>query len=141
MSAPQRSPSDASGTADILIEQCARDLGISVLSEWDVLTFLYRHRTSLTSAEQIAKFLGYGKGIVAGALDRLESEGLINRSRASLGVRLYRFATHADACRQICFEQLMELAGNRPGRLLLMRTLRPPDGLNRTGHHDGLHLA
>ena len=36
-------------------------VGISLLSEWDVLVFVYRHGASLTSAEQIARLIGYEK--------------------------------------------------------------------------------
>ncbi|MGA8026746.1 MAG: helix-turn-helix domain-containing protein, partial [Bryobacteraceae bacterium] len=67
-------------------------MGISLLSEWDVLAFSYRHGANLTSVEHIARLLGYGKAAVRSALDKLESLGLIRRSRASQGVRMHYFA-------------------------------------------------
>lgn len=64
---------------------CLDVLGISLLSEWDVLAFVHRHGASLTSAEQIARLLGYEDSVVESALDRLEREMLIGRSRPSRG--------------------------------------------------------
>src|SRR6185437_3769021 len=44
---------------EIPIKECLKSLGLSFLSEWDVLMFLYRHQFSLASAEQIGRLLGY----------------------------------------------------------------------------------
>ena len=65
---------------------------ITLLSEWDVLYFLYRHGTSLASAEQMSQLIGYGKSVVGEALDALVNVGVVQRSRSSQGIRLYRFA-------------------------------------------------
>jgi hypothetical protein len=114
-------------------------LGISLLSEWDVLIFLYRHGTILTSAAQIANFLGHGIAPVIAALDRLESLGFILRSRGSQGIRLYRFSIPPGTARCSGFMELMIRAEKRAGRLLLLQYLRrdkPP--LSRSS---GLRLA
>jgi len=119
---------------DFLAAERLEILGISLLSEWDTLVFLYRHGTSLTSAAQIAYLLGHGKAAITAALDRLESLGFIARSRGYQGVRLYRFSVPTDPSRCSCFIDLMILAEKRPGRLLLLKHLqrdKPP--LSRTG--------
>jgi DNA-binding MarR family transcriptional regulator len=40
-------------------------------AEWDVLVFIYGHGTSLASAGQISRLLGYNKAIVGAALETL----------------------------------------------------------------------
>jgi biotin operon repressor len=124
---------------DFLVAESLEKLGISLLSEWDALAFLYRHGTSLTSAAQIAQLLGYNTAALTAALDRLESLGFIVRSRGYQGVRLYRFSVPTDPARCSRFIELMILAEKRPGRLLLLKHLqrdKPP--LSRAG---GLRLA
>src|SRR5229473_1778163 len=74
---------------DLQVEDWLKTLGIESLCQWDVLVFLYRHQSSLVSAEDIARFLGYATVEVVAALDSLESSGLVERSRVSQGVRLY----------------------------------------------------
>jgi hypothetical protein len=115
-------------------------LGISLLCEWDVLVFLHRHGASLTCDEQIAGLLGYGKSAVAAALEKLESIGLAQRSRSSRGIRLYRFALPADS-RSGSFFELMNLAEQRSGRLLVATILRPGTRRQQAEQRDGLHLA
>jgi hypothetical protein len=111
---------------------------IAQLGEWDVLVFLYRHGTSLASAEQIALLLGYGKRVVGKALDSLVTLGLVQRSRSSQGVRLYRFSVPVDpTCRQ-SVAQLLKLSEKRSGRLIVARSLgRRPQSPVRSV----LHLA
>lgn len=118
-----------------------QSLGISTLSEWDVLALMYRHGTSLTTAEHIARLLGYSKSVVGDALDRLASLGLIKRSRASLGVRMYRFAGPKDAKLQQSIEELLRLGETRPGRLLLVQSLKKITSRRQTAARDSLHLA
>ena len=72
------------------VQTCLDSMGISLLSQWDVLAFVYRHGASLASSDQIAHLIGYESTVVRAALDRLESENLIERSRPSKGVRFYR---------------------------------------------------
>jgi DNA-binding transcriptional regulator GbsR (MarR family) len=100
-------------------------LGIASPVEWDVLAFVYRHQASLTNADQIARMLGYPSTVVADALDQMETFKLIRRSRASQGVRLYQFvASEADPQSHSCFQQLITLAENPAGRLVLIKKLR-----------------
>jgi DNA-binding MarR family transcriptional regulator len=105
-------------------------MGISLLSEWDVFAFVYRHGASLASSDQIACLIGYESTVVRAALDRLESENLIERSRPSKGVRFYRILASTDAERQRRLQQIVSLSETRAGRLLLAKRLMP-DGSNR----------
>ena len=116
-------------------------LHIRHLAEWDVLAFIYRHGTNLSSADHIARLLGYGKAAVAAALDSLTSTGLVKRSRNSRGVRLYQIADAIpEDPRGPYLEELMNLAEERRGRLLLIAHLRQVPGGELRGR-SGLHLA
>jgi len=106
------------------MESCLEVLDISQLSEWDVLMFLNRHGTSLSSVEQISRLLGYGKIVVANALNKLESAGLVQRSRASHGVRYYGLMANLDPHRSGCLQQLMDFGETRAARLALTKRLR-----------------
>jgi DNA-binding MarR family transcriptional regulator len=110
---------------DLSVQCCLKGLGISLFSEWDVLAFLYRNRVSLTTADGIARLIGYESTAVSNALDLLEREKLIERSRPLQGVRLYRMLNPTDAVRQRCLRQLVSLSENRAGRLLLAKRLQP----------------
>ena len=100
-------------------------MGISLLCDWDVFAFVYRHVTSLTTAEQIARLIGYEIAVVGGALDRLESQELIERSRPSRGARLYRVINSKDLEHQRFLQELVNLSESRAGRLELVRQLSP----------------
>ena len=116
-------------------------LGIGRLAEWDVLAFIYLHGTSLASAEQISRLLGYNKAVVGAALESLTSTGLVQRSRNSHGIRLYRFtAAGPEDSRQRALEELIKVAKERRERLLLIRHLRQAAGKEQRGR-GGLHLA
>ena len=107
---------------DIQIEGWLKTLGIDSLCQWDVLVFLYRHQSSLVSAEDIGRLLGYATAEVVAALDSLESSGLVERSRVSQEeVRLYQLTAPADPTRRDALERLMTLADSRTVRLLLAR--------------------
>ena len=125
---------------DFLVRERLGTLGVSQLVEWDVLVFLYRHGTSLTSAAQIAHLLGADKMAVSGALDRLESLDLLQRSRGFQGIRLFRFLAPADPSRHSSVKELMSLAAKRPGRLQLLKHL-DRGGSPPPVHHRGLRLA
>jgi MarR family len=101
------------------------NVGISLLCDWDVFAFVYRHVTSLTTAEQIARLIGYESAVVGGALDRLESRTLIERSRPSRGARLYRVINSKDVERQRFLQELVNLSESRAGRIELVRQLTP----------------
>jgi DNA-binding MarR family transcriptional regulator len=107
------------------VQSCLESVGIGLLCEWDVLAFVYRHGASLASVDQIARLIGYESTVVDGALERLEREKLIERSRPSQGAHLCRIPASTDAQRQRCLQQLLSLSETRAGRLLLARLLRP----------------
>jgi hypothetical protein len=113
-------PEEADG---VHVHEHLKALGISHVSEWDALAFLYRHGTSLIGAAQIAHLLGGNQGVVTAALNRLNSLGLLQRSRGSRGIRLYRFSAPIDPSCYSCFLELMRLSDKRTGRLLLLKHL------------------
>lgn len=124
------------------------NVGISLLCDWDVFAFVYRHVTSLTTAEQIARLLGYESAVVGGALDRLEGQKLIERSRSSRGVRLYRVTNSKDVEHQRCLQELVTLSESRAGRLQLARQLGPVssgslrgEALGRSPANEGKRLC
>jgi predicted transcriptional regulator len=105
------------------VESLLQLLGIESLQHLDVLVFLYRHHSSLTSADQIARLLGYETKAVINAVHTLESSGLVKRSRVSQGTRLYEVLVPEDSPKRDAFSQLMSLAGTRAGRLLVLNVL------------------
>ena len=107
------------------VQSCLESVGICLLCEWDVLPFVYRHRSSLASADQIARLIGYESTAVGGALERLEREKLIERSRPSQGAHLCRIPASTDAERWRCLQQLFSVSEIRAGRLLLARLPQP----------------
>ena len=125
---------------NFLVQENLKVLGVSLLSEWDALVFFYRHGATLISTAQMVRLLGGDTASVSRALDRLESLWLIQRSRGSQGVRLYRFAVFTDPLRQSSFKELMSLAEKPNGRLLLLKHLRrgTPQTVSRSR---GLRLA
>ena len=126
--------------SDLPVREHLKVLGVSTLSEWDVLTFLHRHGTSLTSAAEIALLLGGNKAEISAALDRLAALELIRRSRGSQGVRLYRISVPTDPSRYACLMELMSLAENRDGRLLLLKHL-PRESSRPSRRAHGLSVA
>src|ERR1700738_976777 len=106
---------------DIQVEGWLKTLGIESLCQWDMLVFLYRHPSILVSTEDITSFLGYATAEVVAALDSLESSGLVERSRASQGVRLHQVTASAEPARHDALERLMTLADSHTVRLLLTR--------------------
>jgi DNA-binding MarR family transcriptional regulator len=110
---------------DIQVEGWLKTLGIESLCQWDMLVFLYRHPSILVSTEDITSFLGYATAEVVAALDSLECSGLVERSRASQGVRLYEVTAPADPTRRDALERLMTFADSHTMRRLLTRRQRP----------------
>src|SRR5712692_8215481 len=119
------------------VEGWLKTLGIESLCQWDVLVFLYRHPISLFGAEYLACLLGYASGAVVAALDVLEGLRLVERSRVSQGVRLYRLTAPADPQRADALERLFALANSRVDRMALSKKLRAE---NRTPQ-EGLQAA
>ena len=110
---------------ELSVQDSLKSLGISLLCELDVLTFVYRHGITLASANQIASLVGYEVARVDSALKQLESEKLVERSRPSQGVFLFRFLAPTDAERKRCFRQLISLLESRVGRVLATNQLKP----------------
>ena len=101
-------------------------LGISLVSEWDVLAFVCSHGSSLGSAALIARFIGYDDVEIAAALRTLDAGGLIQRSRVSRGVRFYQLSDSIEPSRLSSLLELVGLAQNRVGRLQLVKHLKVP---------------
>ena len=57
---------------DLQVEGWLKTGSVESLRQWDVLVFLYRHKSSLVSAEHIARFQGYATAEVVAALDSLD---------------------------------------------------------------------
>jgi DNA-binding MarR family transcriptional regulator len=113
-----------------------------------VFAFVRRHGASLAGAEQIARLVGYDRATVGSALEFLAGKGLVERSRNSNGVRMYRLSRLApDDPRQRCLQELngeeLKNAGHqREFRLQLIDHLsRNAKGNERRRGSGGLHLA
>jgi predicted transcriptional regulator len=119
------------------LPKCLECLNLEDLCEWDALAFIYRHGASLASAEQIARFLGQPAGRIGAALEKLEARGLIERSRASQGIRLYQYVMPTDPERCNCFQELMSFAESRSGRVALMKELQQFSNGKRTNAQHG----
>jgi DNA-binding MarR family transcriptional regulator len=114
---------DREQTTGRQVHEWLETLGISLLHEWDLLVFIYHHRISLVSSDQMARVVGCESTIVDGALARLERENLIKRSPLFHGVRLHRCLSSDDSGRRSALHQLLGLSGDRTGRLLLTTCL------------------
>ena len=115
---------DRENPPDLQVEGWLKTLGIESLCQWDVLVFLYRHPLSLFGADYLACLLGYASGPVVAALDVLEALRLVERSRVSRGVRLYRLTVPADLQHADASERLFALDNSRVGRIALSKCLR-----------------
>jgi DNA-binding MarR family transcriptional regulator len=124
-----------------LLRRHLENLSIGSLAEWDMLAFLYRHGSSIASAEQLARYVGYTSAVVEAALDSLTSTGLVVRSRNYGGVRLYQLnAAPADAARRLSIAELNRIGAEREGRLLLIEYLRSGED-KKQQRRKGWHLA
>ena len=110
-----------------MLREWLKTLGITELCAWDVLVFLHRHRTPLLSAEQIARLVSYDAARVMAALDQLEIDGMVERSRLSQGARLYSVVP-LDGPRGLAFHQLIAATINRGGRVALAGSLAESKG-------------
>jgi hypothetical protein len=111
-------------------------LGVTSLCQWDVLVFLSRHQTTLLSAADLARLLGYPSNSIVVALDVLETLALVARSRVSQGARLYQFSVPLDSPHGAAFARLQTLTDHRAGRVRVAQQLR----LDRT-HGETLQAA
>lgn len=117
-------------------------LGIVRIAEWDVLSFIYRHGTSLASADRIASLLGYGNAVVGSTLAMLISGGLVERSRNDCGVRVYRLADRStDDSLRTSLEALIKVASDRQTRLMFIAHFRQRQNGKGRRERGGLHLT
>jgi len=126
---------------DVLVQEGLHALGVAFLCDWDALAFLHRHSPSLATAAQLAPLIGYDKAEIGVALHRLATLGLIQRSRVSQGIRIYRYTEPPEPGRHACLRSLMSLAQNRTGRLLLLKHLKHLLPGPRRRRNSGLRLA
>jgi hypothetical protein len=126
---------------DVPVLERLQTLGVALLTEWDALAFIYNHPTSLCTAAQIAQSIGYEKAETGAALQKLETLGLIQRSRVSQGIRFYRFSAPSDPVHQAGLVELMNLAQDRAGRVLLLKHLSRSRLEPRERRKSGLRLA
>jgi DNA-binding MarR family transcriptional regulator len=125
-SLPEDKPMIEHGTnSELSVRSCLKGMGISLLSECDVLAFMYRCGTSLMSAGDVARLIGYDSAIVGAAIERLERQRLIERSRPSQGRHIYQLAASTVAGRRDCIQQLVNVSESRAGRFLLAKILNP----------------
>jgi len=115
-----------------------RLLGVTSRCQWDVLVFLSRHQTTLLGAADLARLLGYPSEVIVVALDVLETQELVTRSRISQGARLYYCRVLPDAPRRAAFAHLQTLAADRVGRVRVAQQLRqdstPMERLDQVQH-------
>jgi len=115
-----------------------RLLGVTSCCQWDVLVFLSRHQTTLLGAADLARLLGYPSEAIVVALDGLETQELVARSRVSQGARLYHCRVLPDAPRCAALAQLLTLAADRVGRVRVAQQLRqgatPMEKLEQAQH-------
>ena len=115
---------ERSNALEQLTRNCLESLGVSLLMDWDVLTFLHYHGMVLSNADEMARLLCSDALQVRGALDRLQSLRLIELSRPCNEARFYKVVASSDVSRQSCFHHLLNLTGNRVGRLRLAGVLK-----------------
>ncbi len=126
---------------DVLVKECLDDLGLSRISEWDTLIFLYRHGPSLGNVHTLSKLLGYTEAIVSNALDKLDILGLISQSHFSQGMRLYEFIPGGHSRRLSSFDILASPDNERARRVLVSTALRKRGKPARVRTGAGLHFA
>src|SRR5262245_61639038 len=122
-------------TADTEVQECLRTVGVESQCQWDLLIFLYRHRTTLMTPERLAKLMGYRVDTVNAALDSLEALELLQRV-GSWGARLYEFSLPAAPLRRAALERLLALSDLREGRLAVWKHVR-----RDRSPHEGLEAA
>jgi len=126
---------------DTVVRESLQVLGLTLLSEWDTLAFLYNHLASLGTAAQIAQFVGGSKAETLAALTKLEALGLIQRSRVCQGKRIYLYSPPSEPSRQSCLVELMIRAQTRAGRLQILQQLKNSHQELPATKSNGLRLA
>jgi DNA-binding MarR family transcriptional regulator len=106
-----------------MLDEWLKTLQIDEICQWDLLIFLHQHRTTLLNAEDLARLMGYESGPIIAALERLESVGIVERSRLSRGARLYQLAPlNGPPGRALA--ELLTLSESRAERLAVVEKLR-----------------
>lgn len=105
------------------VHHCLRTVGVESLCRLDVLSFLYRHRTTLLPPERLARLLGYRIELVVAALESLAALRLLqwvikSPDASSCRLMLQPWQSQSDA-----LERLLALGEHRSGRLLLSQHL------------------
>ena len=121
---------------DADVRHWLQSVGAESLCQWDVLTFLYRHRTTLMPPTHLARLLGYRVEPVVAALDSLAALQLV-QSAHSRGASVYRLIVLPVLSRSHAVERLLALSDRRSGRLLLGKHL----GRGDRAPHEGLQAA
>ena len=112
-------------------------VGVESLCQWDVLTFLYRHPTTLLPPKDLAGRLGYQMEPVVAALDSLAALQLLQWSAPSRGTSSYQLIVPPVLSQSVALERLLALGDRRSGRLLLGKHL----GRGERTPHEGLQAA
>ena len=99
-------------SSDASVQGYIEDSGLVSLAELDVLVFLFRHQSSLPSAEQIARLLGHPSDAVGTAIENLEGHKLVLKSRRSQGSFLLIFFRNTAGLQQ-SLRQSIRLADHR----------------------------
>jgi predicted transcriptional regulator len=126
---------------DELVVNSLQALGVNALAEWDALEFLFNHSATLATVAEIARLMGREKSEIGIVFRKLEALGLIQRSRISQGIRFYRFrAPPESSLNYSCLLELISVAQDRAGRLLLLKHLRGHHTRPHRGRDSGLQL-
>ena len=123
--------------ADGDIDHWLQSVGVESLCQWDVLTFLYRHGTTLLLPKDLARLLGYRLDPVIVALDSLAALQILQWSAQSRGASSYWLIVRSVPSRNDALDRLLALSDHRSGRLLLDRHL----GRGERTPHEGLRAA
>ena len=98
-------------------------IGLTRVSDLDLLVFFSRYPRALLSSESLAAFLGYDLKDIADSLEVLMAAGLLTRVQTPAhAARLYVFAPVEGSGDWL--PSLVALASTRDGRLALRRGLR-----------------
>lgn len=123
------------------MDECLAIWEISLLEEWDLLVFLYRHRNSLLTVEQMSLLVGYSKRAFAKALIKFETAGLVRRSHSSQGIQFTQLVTEVDVARRDSFELLVSLFENSLVRARVAGKLARVPTTHKGLRHAGLFLT
>jgi hypothetical protein len=99
-------------------------LGVTSLCQWEVLVFCYHHQATLLTVADFARLLGQASNAIITALDTLEAQALLVRSRVSQGARLYQCSVALDSPHGAALARLLTLANDPAGLACIVQQLR-----------------